>query len=138
MQKAWLCDGQNDCGDSSDESSCFNHTCSENQFTCTNGYCVPRSYVCDAFRDCSDGLDEDPVLCSRTPTPSCPRGYFNCGNGKCLNSTLVCNGNEDCVNGTDELGCKRNACSRPDRNKVFLTKGVFSLSFFCYDMVIFE
>ena len=118
VQRAWLCDGDDDCGDNSDETNCVNQTCSENHFTCRNGYCVPRNYLCDGDRDCSDGSDEDLGICGRTPAPSCPRGSFNCGNGTCVAWSRVCDGHEDCMNGADEWRCKQGACSRPEQNQV--------------------
>lgn len=117
VQKAWLCDGENDCGDNSDERKCRDHTCSENQFTCKNGYCVSSHYVCDGDRDCSDNSDEDPTLCRTTLAPSCPAGSFSCGNGTCLPRSKVCDGREDCVNGADEWRCKKDACHRPEGNR---------------------
>ena len=95
VQKAWLCDGENDCGDNSDEKQCHDHTCNENQFTCKNGYCVSSHYVCDGDRDCTDNSDEDPTLCGTTVAPSCPAGLFSCGNGTCLPRSKVCDGRDD-------------------------------------------
>ena len=35
------------------------HTCTENQFRCITGDCVPLSWVCDNEIDCTDASDED-------------------------------------------------------------------------------
>ena len=48
-------------------------SCSETEFKCNNGNCIPLGYLCDGARkwgnhldlepDCSDGSDEDPKIC---------------------------------------------------------------------------
>ena len=32
--------------------------CTDSQFRCTDGFCLPKSLVCDSNADCSDGSDE--------------------------------------------------------------------------------
>lgn len=49
-------DGDNDCGDNSDESSPSG--CDEGLFACDNGECVHPSRVDDGEDDCGDGSDE--------------------------------------------------------------------------------
>ncbi|XP_068734374.1 uncharacterized protein [Montipora capricornis] len=70
IPQVWFCDGDNDCGDKSDEpSNCSTPTtppqirCSSNQFPCRNGYCIPQRWFCDGDNDCADGSDE-PSNCS--------------------------------------------------------------------------
>ena len=33
-------------------------TCKPEQFTCSNGQCIPQGWICDDSEDCNDGSDE--------------------------------------------------------------------------------
>lgn len=37
--------------------------CSQRQFQCRSGECIPMKYTCDKEPDCPDKSDEDPVEC---------------------------------------------------------------------------
>lgn len=76
INKDWLCDGDDDCGDYSDESHCGEAiNCTDYQFTCTNGFCIPKLWLCDGENDCRDYSDES--HCNRTRY-SCVNLTKNC------------------------------------------------------------
>ena len=61
--KQWLCDGDDDCLDFSDEgtrANCTNTTCRQKDgFWCESSkVCIRVEYKCDGEKDCSDGSDE--------------------------------------------------------------------------------
>lgn len=83
----YVCDGEADCADASDEASC-------EQFDCGNGEQVPAIWFCDGAPDCSNGTDEG---------DGCD--HFSCSDGSQVPASFQCDAFNDCADGSDEAGC---------------------------------
>uniref|UniRef100_A0A8B9E5E2 Sortilin related receptor 1 n=1 Tax=Anser cygnoides TaxID=8845 RepID=A0A8B9E5E2_ANSCY len=102
IRLSWMCDGDNDCRDWSDEANCtaVSHTCEASSFQCLNGHCIPQRWACDGDADCQDGSDEDPADCEK----KC--NGFQCPNGTCIPTSKHCDGITDCSDASDEQHCE--------------------------------
>ena len=94
----WKCDGENDCGDWSDETQCTGQG---------RVLGAPRQEGVSAWTPSCllvpvDGATDH----TAPPGPStCAPNRFRCGSGACIIDSWVCDGYADCPDGSDELGC---------------------------------
>lgn len=110
ITEVWRCDGDEDCADGSDESSCIKATCAESDFVCSNGHCIPERWQCDGDPDCEDGSDETLELCHQK---TCRESQVPCGptSTQCIPRFWLCDGEGDCDGKEDEANCQNVTCS---------------------------
>ncbi|KAJ1530888.1 hypothetical protein ONE63_005730 [Megalurothrips usitatus] len=101
IDKSFVCDGRDNCGDNSDESHCgVPMNCTTREFKCANNFCIPPTWRCDGENDCGDNTDE--LNCTTMP---CLESQFACGDLTCIPADDHCNHVQDCPDNSDEIGC---------------------------------
>ncbi|XP_072436733.1 complement factor I [Chiloscyllium punctatum] len=80
---------------------CYDYTadkkCTNEEFTCVNGKCIPLKDLCNGIDDCADLSDES--CCKK-----CNNSH-HCKSDVCIPSFSLCDGEDDCLDGSDEKDC---------------------------------
>uniref|UniRef100_A0A4W3GZT2 Uncharacterized protein n=1 Tax=Callorhinchus milii TaxID=7868 RepID=A0A4W3GZT2_CALMI len=116
VSQTFVCNGEDDCGDGSDEQGCRTPICGPHEFQCKNSECIPLTWVCDNNADCTDRSDESRDSCGHTlpPPVTCSPSEMPCDSGECIHRLWYCDGGIDCKDGSDEANCSVQTC-RPDQ-----------------------
>ncbi|XP_075928964.1 basement membrane-specific heparan sulfate proteoglycan core protein isoform X5 [Petromyzon marinus] len=124
VPRDYLCDGEKDCTDGSDEMACATASpCEPNEFRCQNGRCALKLWRCDGDNDCGDNSDED-VCPTRGPYDRCAPEQFSCASrDQCIPASYQCDEERDCRDGSDENDCRPPQVVTPPADMVMVSRG---------------
>ncbi|XP_061544566.1 basement membrane-specific heparan sulfate proteoglycan core protein isoform X9 [Phycodurus eques] len=131
IPRDYICDGERDCLDGSDEFQCGTPSpCEPNEFKCKNGRCALKLWRCDGDNDCEDNSDE--LDCpTKGPDDRCAPEQFEClGDRTCIPSSYQCDEEPDCPDRSDEYGCTPPSVTSPPEESIQASRGA-TVTFSC-------
>ncbi|XP_076022702.1 basement membrane-specific heparan sulfate proteoglycan core protein isoform X2 [Genypterus blacodes] len=124
IPRDYLCDGERDCSDGSDEFRCGTPSpCEPNEFKCKNGRCALKLWRCDGDNDCEDNSDETDCP-TKGPDDRCAPEQFECLSDRtCIPSSYQCDEEPDCPDRSDEYGCTPPSVTSPPEEYIQAARG---------------
>ncbi|XP_051914453.1 basement membrane-specific heparan sulfate proteoglycan core protein isoform X3 [Hippocampus zosterae] len=131
IPRDYICDGETDCLDGSDEFQCGTPSpCEPNEFKCKNGRCALKLWRCDGDNDCDDNSDE--LDCpTKGPDDRCAPEQFECLSDRtCIPASYQCDEEPDCPDRSDEYGCTPPSVTSPPEESIEVSRGA-TVTFTC-------
>ncbi|XP_034445775.1 basement membrane-specific heparan sulfate proteoglycan core protein isoform X2 [Hippoglossus hippoglossus] len=131
IPRDYICDGERDCSDGSDEFRCGTPSpCEPNEFKCRNGRCALKLWRCDGDNDCEDNSDETDCP-TKGPGDRCAPEQFECLSDRtCIPASYQCDEEPDCPDRSDEYGCTPPSVTSPPEESIQAARGG-SVTFTC-------
>ncbi|CAB1426561.1 unnamed protein product [Pleuronectes platessa] len=124
ISRDYICDGERDCSDGSDEFRCGTPSpCEPNEFKCRNGR-APSSFGAAMETTTVRTTRMRQTAPPRVPGDRCAPEQFEClGDRSCIPASYQCDEEPDCPDRSDEYGCTPPSVTSPPEESVQAARG---------------